>query len=300
MSSEIPDEWFRPAGDDAGAVGATDPSGHREHPSAPPARPTGPATTPPPAAPAAVAPERAASHSVGVLPEPPARPRRRRGLGVLGAVLGLAALAGVGLVVGDRLLGHAPSTTTTDPQLSAAPVAGPSSSAPTATATPWSGPVTTVRPVRVTATCTAPSKEGYDGRPVPSDASRVLDGDLSTGWRCDGDGQGEGLTFTFPRGTRIVGVRMTNGYTKDVSGASLYGQYRRLTTVTWTFGSSGGAYFLQTLAPDRPSLQEIRIPETDAGEGLQLQVASTTSPGSTEPSRDAVVVTEVQFLVREG
>lgn len=48
---------------------------------------------------------------------------------------------------------------------------------------------------------------------------------------------------------------MTNGYTKSVDGTSLYPQYRRVTTATWSFPSLDNAFFLQNLADGNRALQ---------------------------------------------
>ncbi len=327
MSSDIPDDWFRPEGAPrsvGGADGKTSAVGPQER-YTDQFKPDYPSTHPGTAAPttagtAAEAPAAGPfpgrrrgqqsvtsgpSHSVGVAPpdEPPAAPRRHRQplVRLLPAGLGLAALIGLGVVIGQLVGGHQDTTTTTDPQLSDAPIAAsqPSASA-TAAPTPWIGAVQPVKATGVTASCTAPPQDGYDGRKVPSEAKRVLDGDLATGWRCDGDGQGQTLTFTFPAGTKVVGVRMTNGYTKSVDGTSLYPQYRRVTTATWSFPSLDNAFFLQNLADGNRALQEIRIPETTADGGMQLQVTMTSEPGSTDQTRNAVLLTEVQFLARKA
>ena len=74
------------------------------------------------------------------------------------------------------------------------------------------------------------------------DAGNVLDGKASTAWRCDGNGVGHVLTFSFPAGTKISKVGLVNGYTKTdpSSGAERYGEYRRITRVTcsWPTTSS--------------------------------------------------------------
>lgn len=256
-------------------------------------------------------PHTGGSHSVGVAPtavveeyRPPVRQGQRKWpLAVAGV-----ALLGVGLGIG-MLVNQPHESSTTDPSTSTAPLASVSDSptgqaSPSASSSdssePWNGAVRTVQASSVKASCTAPTQTGYDNQPVPSDASRVLDGRMSTGWRCNGSGLGQKLTFTFPAGTKVVGVRLTNGYTKTVGGESLYPQYRRITEVTWSFPGADNAYFQQGLTDGDQSLQEIRIPPTSADGGMQLQVTKSTAPGTTESTREAVVITEVEFLIAKG
>lgn len=240
-------------------------------------------------------------HSVGVAPGAPPvvdviderRPRSRTGT----VMLTTASLAGV-LLVGAGIGQVLANRSRQVPEM----LTTPSPTAPAAASTalvPWTGAVEQVEPDSVSASCTAPSQVGYDGSTVPSDASRVLDADLSTGWRCDGSGVSQTLTFTFPTDTEVVGVRMTNGYTKTVDGKLLYPEYRRLGTVTWSFPKLDNAYFLQNLIDGSTDLQEIRIPPTEAAGGMQMQITASSQPGTSENTRDAVLVTEVEFLTRK-
>lgn len=330
--SDFPDDWFRPAGGPAGeepppttsqpsSLPAADEERftdqfkpgyvpHRDHHPHPPA-PVQPATATAGGTSATTGTTGNAtrtSHQVGVVAsEPDVLDEPRRGLpGWVALGIGALAFLGVGILVGDLLhQGSSDSSSLTDPQASSAPLAsgmavsGGASSSPAIDA-PWSGPVRTVRADSVTASCTAPDQPGYDGATVSSRAGRMLDDDLTTGWRCDGDAVGQTLTFTFPKGTRLVGVQLTNGYTKTVTGGSLYPQYRRATQVSWSFPAAGDAWFQQDLKDGVRTPQEIRIPPTDADDGLRMTVERTTEPGRSDTSRNALVLTQVQFLVANG
>ncbi|GAA1395629.1 hypothetical protein [Luteococcus peritonei] len=332
MSGDFPDDWFRPGPSPSGSPEPVDDAAHRARqadldtepgrwtdqfkpvdrpahkvPGAqraprqqaprPAATAEPPAAGPTPEGGATAAPRR--SHSVGVSPAADVLDERRprgRGRGVLATTALLALMLGAGVVLGQvwserRHQVSSPDVVTTPtPAVASTP----------ARLVPWTGAVQAVRPTSVTASCTAPTQTGVDGQPVPSSAERVLDGKLATGWRCDGSGVSQTLSFAFPKGTTVVGVRMTNGYTKTAGGMDLYPQYRRLRTVTWSFPKLDNAYFLQNLADNNPELQEIRIPATSADGGMQMQVTTSTDPGDSGATRDAVVITEVHFLTRKG
>ncbi|MGO4957884.1 hypothetical protein ACTQ49_11570 [Luteococcus sp. Sow4_B9] len=319
MSGDFPEEWFRPEQPDRPdrGEGTADPGaaeerwtdqfkpGYRPHNREETARGQ---STPPPErdhaeptpGPVFEGPARpsSASHSVGVAPsvdmiddEPK---ERQHGF----PVLMLAGTAVVALAVGS--LGSQAWRQYREQRVAPPSASTASSVAPAPTATPWGGAVSTVKATGVIASCTAPPQPGYDGTMIPSEASRVLDGDRSTGWRCDGSGLTHTLAFTFAPGTKVVGVRLTNGYTKSVDGLELYPQYRRISEVSWSFPALDNAYFVQELADLHPALQEIRIPETNADGGMQLQITGSTQPGETQISRNAVIITEVEFLVRRS
>lgn len=310
IMSDFPDEWFR--ADDARR--ATDPTvgdeerwtdqfkpGYRAHP--PTIQPAAPTQTSPATAPIPVPPS-SSSHSVGAEPRTAHAPvgataPRGRTRAVLPVLAGLVLTLVAGVAIGRHLVPA--QNHVADGSAAPAPVASPGSSSaaePSQDAGPWLGAAKRVQAISVEASCTATAKPGHDGKDVPSDASRLLDGDPNTGWRCDGDAVGQTLTFTLPPGTRVVGVRMTNGYTKTVDGTELYPQYRRVSRVTWRLPDQSSAWFVQDLADAKQQLQEIRIPESPADGGLQMTIDRVTEAGQEAATRDAVVLTEVEFLVR--
>ena len=177
-----------------------------------------------------------------------------------------------------------PSISTSPPVASRAP----------SQASPYAGTVVPVKASTVAATCRAPSSTDGSGRRVRYDPQLIGDDDLSTAWRCNGDGAGQSLEFRFPAATRIAAVGLVNGYSKvdPASGAHRYGEYRRVTRVTWSF--SNGASFVERLQDDVESAQTLRIPvqETDT---VRLTISRTTEPGSRADSRDAVLLSEATF-----
>ena len=98
------------------------------------------------------------------------------------------------------------------------------------------------------------------GNPVTYVPEQMSDGRMNTAWRCNGDGVGQVVTFEFPAGATIVEVGLVNGYAKvdPASGAKRYGEYRRITKVTWTFAN--GTSFQQALEDGVTTMQKLSIP----------------------------------------
>ncbi len=122
----------------------------------------------------------------------------------------------------------------------------------------------------------------------------LYDNDLSTAWRCDGPAVGQTITFMLPSNTRIAEVGLVNGYAKvdPTSGAVRYGEYRRITQVSWTFDD--GTSVQQSLTDGSQTAQRLRIPTETSGT-VRLTIQATTVPGSTSATRDAALISEVTF-----
>ena len=283
-----------------------------EPPSAMPVPPRPPAPRDPPA-PTTAAPAAPTRVAVPVSPVVPAPRRRRRAMWFVACLVVVAVVAGATIVAaraGAIRLGGAAGqpavgqqTGQADPGAGPAtsPAPSPSTSGSVGAATPspersspYVGSVTPAEVSTVVASCRARSSTDGSGRRVRYDAELVDDGDPSTAWRCNGDGAGQTLEFRFARTTRIAAVGLVNGYSKvdPASGAHRYGEYRRVTRVTWTFPN--GASFVERLQDDVESAQTMRIPvqQTDA---VTLTITGTTDPGSLADSRDAVLVSEATF-----
>lgn len=171
-----------------------------------------------------------------------------------------------------------------DREVAINPTAAPSSSAAGRAAVPTG----------VSADCTAPAATDDGGHRVSYDAANVLDADLATAWRCDGNGNGRTLTFSFPAGATITRVGLVNGYVKTdpTSGAQRYAEYRRITKVTWRFDNGGTV--TQQLKDKTPTLQSIAVPPV-ASKTIVLTIESSTKPGRSAASRDAVLISQVAF-----
>lgn len=220
-------------------------------------------------------------------------PGRRRGLlvALLLLLVVLLVAGGAWLVWGE--MGAAgrsvasPQTTASGRGPTATSSTPPSGSASKA----YAGAVTAVQPTAATADCTAPDATDDGGKKVSYTAGRVIDGDATTAWRCDGAGIGEQVTIHLPAGTTVAELGLVNGYTKvdPTSAKDRYREYRRILDVTWTVGDRR---IPQTLSGTDEKMQSIRIPPT-AADQLVLTIDKSTTPGSKAATRDAVLISEV-------
>lgn len=267
MVGNIPDEWFRPEGTEANA---SLPAAEQE-------------TTPV----QRVQPEPAAEPTTTVVAEP-----RTRSTGRRGRILAVAAI--IAALIGGLLLGQI----VRERSASAPASGGSSSSAATAGGVePYSGKTRQVVPTQVAASCTAKPATDSLGQPVTYEPEQAVDGKLDTAWRCDGAAAGQSLTFTLPAGTELVRVAVYNGYgkTDPKSGESMYGQYRRVTSATWQLPD--GSWFTQKFADNGAGLQQVEMPKTAIKGDITFTIVSTTPPGwANVPTRDAVLISEVQFF----
>lgn len=221
-------------------------------------------------------------------PPPPPPPAKSRGplIAVLVGVALLAVVAGVVVAV----LVHGSDQGVVSP-----PVGTPSSATRPTSPAP-AKPAKPAKPVAtgVSADCTAPPATDDAGRPVSYDATNVLDGDPSTAWRCNGSGDGRTLTFSFPPGTTIGTLGLINGYAKTdpKSGAKRYGEYRRITKVTWTFDS--GKSVDQNVTDGTQTVQTTTITPVTT-QRVTLTIDASTKPGQSAKTRDAVLISDVSF-----
>jgi hypothetical protein len=150
-----------------------------------------------------------------------------------------------------------------------------------------------VTPTQAQVGCQASQTTDDGGHPVSYVSQQMYDRKLNTAWRCNGNGVGQVVSFEFPAGTTIGEVGLVNGYAKvdPASGAKRYGEYRRITTVTWTFANGS---FRQSLRDGLKTMQKLSIPP-QAGDQVRLTIESSTEPGSAARGRDAVLISEVYF-----
>jgi hypothetical protein len=116
------------------------------------------------------------------------------------------------------------------------------------------------------ATCESPNGVDSAGNAVPYTPGNVYDQDLTTAWRCDGDGTGQKLTIDLADTTRIGEVGLTPGYAKTDahSGVDRYAENNRITKVRWTFDDGTSVEQDFDPSPTNRSMQSIRIPVTKA------------------------------------
>jgi hypothetical protein len=153
---------------------------------------------------------------------------------------------------------------------------------------------TLLTPTQVNVGCQAPQSTDGAGDVVVYVPEQMSDGRMNTAWRCNGNGVGQVITFGFPPGTTIAQVGLVNGYAKvdPGSGVQRYGEYRRITRVTWTFAN--GTSYQQSLNDGVETVQKLTIPP-QSGDQVTLAIEAATKPGSTARGRDAVLISEVVF-----
>lgn len=161
-------------------------------------------------------------------------------------------------------------------------------------APPGAQQVTSLTPTQVNVDCQAPQSTDGAGDVVVYVPEQMSDGRMNTAWRCNGNGVGQVVTFGFPAGTTIAEVGLVNGYAKvdPGIGAQRYSEYRRITTVTWTFAN--GTSFQQSLNDGVETVQKLSIP-AQSGDQVTMTIDASTEPGSTARGRDAVLISEVVF-----
>jgi hypothetical protein len=151
-----------------------------------------------------------------------------------------------------------------------------------------------VTPTQATVGCQAPQTTDDAGHSVYYAPGQMFDARPNTAWRCNGNGIGQVIIFTLPDKTTIDEVGLVNGYAKvdPASGAKRYGEYRRITEVTWTFAN--GSTFEQSLEDGVTTLQQLSIPP-QPGDTVTLTINASSAPGSTARGRNAVLISEVSF-----
>ncbi len=155
----------------------------------------------------------------------------------------------------------------------------------------YDGPTDAVAIGGADATCQSKNSVDAAGHKVDYRPRNVYDGDMTTAWRCNGDGHGEKLTLQLPAKTKIGEVGLVPGYAKTDprSGADRYAQNNRITKVRWLFDD--GTAVEQTFdgSPRNREMQSMRIPLTETGT-VQVEILHST-PGP----RRTIAVSEVRL-----
>jgi hypothetical protein len=174
---------------------------------------------------------------------------------------------GVGRVLSDNLAASSntqskPDGVVLDENGSAAPASPGASKKPTAKK--YAGPTESADISGATASCESPKGVDSAGHKVRYAPGNVYDEDLTTAWRCDGDGSGEKLTLHLPDPTKVGEVGLVPGYAKTDarSGQDRYAENNRITKVRWVFDD--GTSIEQSLDPSvkKRSVQSVRVPLT--------------------------------------
>ena len=133
-------------------------------------------------------------------------------------------------------------------------------------AKPYHGATDTARIGGASATCQSGNGVDSAGNLVSYSPGNVYDEDMTTAWRCDGDGTGQQLTVDLAGKTRIGEVGLVPGYAKtDVrSGIDRYAENDRITRVRWVFDDGTTVEQKFDPAVSNRSMQSMRIPVTKA------------------------------------
>jgi hypothetical protein len=128
----------------------------------------------------------------------------------------------------------------------------------------YDGPVNAAPIGAANASCQSPTSADAAGNAVEYNPENVYDGDMTTAWRCDGDGYGERLSLALPQQAALGEVGLVPGYAKTdpYSHADRYAENNRITKVQWSF--SDGSSVIQRFdpSPSNREMQVMRIPVT--------------------------------------
>lgn len=207
--------------------------------------------------------------------------RRRRGASVALAVLVIAAAVATAVVLAVRPDGAG------DPQVAAAPSAGPSDVASAAPAAPLDGP----GDVPASAIEAAASSTLDPAGDVRYDAELTLDGDPTTAWNdgVAGPGLGEWLEWRFETPVHVSSIVVVNGYDKvdAETGADRFEQNARIANALLTTDTEERAV----------RLSDQREPQRLPGSlGPTCRVRLTIESVHEGDEYDDVALSEVTFL----
>jgi hypothetical protein len=233
-------------------------------------------------------------------------PRRARPAWLVPALLAgavvvlLLAAYGVGRVVSGSLAGTPTAQKTPDGVVINENGSTAGSSSPKSSKAPqgkkYTGPTSTAAIGGASATCEA--KPGVDsaGNQVRYQPSNVFDEDMTTAWRCDGDGSGQKLTVNLADATRIGQVGLIPGYAKTDarSGVDRYAENNRITKVRWEFDDGTSVEQTFDPSPKNRSMQSMRIPVVKTGKVVVEILGSQPGP------RNTVAVSELRLGAAQG
>src|SRR6185437_6866845 len=160
----------------------------------------------------------------------------------------------------------------------------------------YTGPTSTAAIGGASATCESAPGVDSAGHPVRYKPSNVFDEDMTTAWRCDGDGSGQKLTIDLAETTKIGQLGLIPGYAKTDprSGVDRYAENNRVTKVRWEFDD--GTSIEQTFdpSPKNRSMQSMRIPVVKTSQVTVEILDSKNGP------RDTVAVSELRLGAAQG
>jgi hypothetical protein len=160
----------------------------------------------------------------------------------------------------------------------------------------YGGRVNAVTVAGSSATCQSGSSVDAAANPVSYEPAKAHDSDLTTAWRCDGDGAGQRLTITLPEAVDVAEVGLVPGYAKTdpASGVDRYAENNRIARVRWHLDD--GSTFVQRTRADATdrSQRSMRIPATRTRSVVLEILRSEAGP------RDTVAISEVRVAAPSG
>lgn len=207
----------------------------------------------------------------------------------------LLAAYGVGRVVAGSLSGNPAAQKSPDSVVIPDGGSTGDSSSPKPSKAPqgkkYTGPTSTAAIGGASATCESAPGVDSAGHPVRYKPSNVFDEDMTTAWRCDGDGSGQKLTVDLAETTKIGQLGLVPGYAKTDarSGVDRYAENNRITKVRWEFDD--GTSIEQTFdpSPKNRSMQSMRIPVVKTSQVIVEILDSKDGP------RNTVAVSELRL-----
>jgi hypothetical protein len=208
------------------------------------------------------------------------------------AAVAVAALVAAGVYLGVTLVKGRSGNSADSSQASFGNVQTPQKTAQKTGAPVDQSRVGALRPVSVTATCTAPPGVDAAGSPVTYDAQLTLDGAGSTAWRCPGSAVGQRLVFDFGKRAALASVGLVPGYAKvdPADGTDRFAENRTVTGVNWRFDD--GTTQRQTIAAPGPTAATVQLSSGVETNKVVLEIVST---GNDTAVRDFTAISDVVF-----
>ena len=151
------------------------------------------------------------------------------------------------------------------------------------------GPLVDLRPISVTADCTAPDAKDAANQTTTFRVDNVLDSDPQTAWRCPGSSTGHVLAFQFATPVTLREMGLIPGYAKidPSSGEDRFGQNHTVTQVRWIYG---GGSETQTIDTPGRSSSVLVLDSPAATTKVELRIDGIGNPTA---SRDFVAISDV-------
>lgn len=153
----------------------------------------------------------------------------------------------------------------------------------------------------ITPHCVGETSEDASGNPVSFQPGNLVDGDLTTAWRCDGARIGTTFEFAVSPPATITAVGLVPGYAKidpERSDLNRFYENRRIAAVTWSCrsGDSQATIGPQQLDPDRAEMQSMPLSTGMLCDRVSVRIDSVTEQGGNGAyPKDYTAISEVSI-----